>query len=104
MASGVSGAGSTLDECAARYRRLCRANHPPAKEKATSTSWGNKSLAGIVAPARRGRQKDPAGQLLLWGASTSDPEWCQVSASLEGPSVAQTFIVANRSARCAAFT
>src|SRR5260370_37926630 len=60
--------GSILDECAARYRRLCRAYHLPAKEKATNPSWGSKSLARIVVPARKGRQKDPAGRLLVSSA------------------------------------
>src|SRR5512135_2952606 len=67
--------GSTLDECAARYRRFCRAYQPPGKEKATTTHWGSKVRAWRALQARPGWPKGPKpGQMLLWGASTSDPE------------------------------
>jgi putative transposase len=76
--------GTTLEICAAAYRKFCQNYRPPAKPERKS-HWGSKKLAGLKLKMKA-KKKSP-GQQSLW------EEWNLPCEAVEA--VAKPFVLAN---------
>jgi putative transposase len=80
--------GTTLDECARKYRGFCRRYKPQAKPE-KKNHWGSKLLATVKVERKPRKNKPSPGQLSL----PFNP--CQVSVDSTVQEVAEKFMTAN---------
>jgi len=76
--------GSTLEICAAAYRKFCKKYRPQPKPE-RKNHWGSKALAGLKLKLKA--KKTSPGQQSLWD------EWTIPAEEIEA--VAKEFVLAN---------
>jgi putative transposase len=93
--------GSSLSECARKYRGFCKRYNPKSKP-ARKCHWGNKLLAGLDLKGGKGAKEEVKSSSSSPPAEPSPPlpsRRCQVSESPMVSAIAAQFIRANQAPR-----